>query len=98
MKNSVTDLKTPSKLETKKYNEAKKEHKNENLSIAFRKNLADNIEILENMEHNNPYVQQVNNYKNASPAAILYTPQQIHDIKRFCIGNKVKLSTSVTCT
>ena len=83
-------------IRNKKYNEAKKEHLRENPSITFRKNLADHIQVLENMVHNHPYVQQVINFKNASPAVILYTAQQIHDIKHFCIGNKVVLGVDKT--
>ena len=62
----------------------------------YKKNLADNVQILENMVHSHPFVQQVINYKDASPAAIVYTSNQINDVRRFCLKGGVVLGVDKT--
>ena len=45
-----------------KYKEQRKERSTQGLPI-YSQNLADNVQVLENMVHQHPYVQQVINYK-----------------------------------
>jgi hypothetical protein len=73
-------------IRNKKCYEKRREHLKENPST-FRKNFADNVQLLENMTHTHKgYVRQVIKYSDASPSAILYTDHQINDVKRFCAG------------
>lgn len=46
-------------------------------------NFADNIQVVENILHSNPFVQQVINFKSKVPSVICYLPDQIQDMKRF---------------
>ena len=62
----------------------------------YTKNLADNIQMLENMPHTHSFVQQVVNYKEASPAVIIFTSRQISDIRRFCVINGSVLGVDKT--
>ena len=78
-----------------KYKEQRKERSAQGLPI-YRQNLADNVQVLENMVHQHPYVQQVINYKGASPSVILYTEDQIQDIKRLCSQGTVILGVDKT--
>ena len=48
------------------------------------------------MVHQHPYVQQVINYKGASPAVILYKEDKIQDIKRLCSQGTVTLGVDKT--
>ena len=47
-------------------------------------NFADNIQVVENILHSNPFVQQFINFKSKVPSVICYLPDQIQDMKRFC--------------
>lgn len=47
-------------------------------------NFADNIQVVENILHSNPFVQQVINFKSKVPSVICYLPDQIQDMKIFC--------------
>ena len=48
------------------------------------KNIADHIVCVENMTQNHEFVRAVQHVKDSTPSVILYTDQQIVDIKRFC--------------
>ena len=48
------------------------------------KNIADHIVCVENMTQNHEFVRAVQHVKDSTPNVILYTDQQIVDIKRFC--------------
>ena len=82
-------------VKNKKYYEKRKENMQKS-SSSYTRNLADNIQMLENMVHTHPFVQQVINYKDASPAVIVFTPRQINDIRRFCVLNGSVLGVDKT--
>ena len=65
-------------------------------SSLYTKNLADKIQMLENMAHTHLFVQQVVNYKEASPAVIIFTSRQISDIRRLCVINGSVLGVNKT--
>ena len=48
------------------------------------------------MVYSHPFVQQVINYKDASPAAIVYTSNQLNDVRRFCVKGGVVLGVNKT--
>ena len=60
------------------------QNKRERGDEVSRKNQADHIMHVENMVHEHPFVQEVIHLKGFPPSVILYTEQQIQDIKRFC--------------
>lgn len=49
-----------------------------------RGNLADHVQHVENLAHTHPFIQQVSHSKEKVPKVILYTQEQIEDIKRSC--------------
>ena len=51
-----------------------------------RKNTADDVQTLINMMNDHPYIQEVVQMKGKPPMAILYTDDQLKDLKNFCIG------------
>ena len=58
--------------------------KKNNPSSFARKNAADHIMCVENMAQEHDFVRVVFHVKGISPCVIVYTEQQIKDIKRFC--------------
>ena len=58
--------------------------KKTNPSSFARKNAADHIMSIENMAQEHDFVRAVVHVKGIAPCVILYTEQQIKDIKRFC--------------
>ena len=58
--------------------------KKTNPSSFARKNAADHIMSIQNMAQEYDFVRAVVHVKGISPCVILYTEQQIKDIKRFC--------------
>jgi hypothetical protein len=54
-----------------------------------RKN-ADDVQTLINMMNDNPYIQEIVQMKGKPPMVILYTDDQLKDMKNFCIGHGSK--------
>ena len=52
-----------------------------------RKNTVDNVQTLTNMMNDHPYIQEVVQMKGKPPMTILYTDDQLQDVKKFCIGH-----------
>ena len=70
-------------VENTKYRQAKKEQP----AGGRRGNFADHIMSVENMLHTNPFVQLVLQAKEKVPCIILYTEEQLQDIRRFCCSS-----------
>ena len=66
-----------------KYRQAKKQRP----AGGRRGNFADHIMSVENMLHANPFVQLVMQAKEKVPCIILYTEEQLQNIRRFCCSS-----------
>ena len=70
-----------------KYNEKKKRER-EHEGEVYRANLADHLQNLETMvKTDGSFVRCVKLSENRVPAAVLYSDQQLEDIKRFCFSS-----------
>ena len=77
---SITGPRDVKQIRNKKHTDKKK-----NLPTSGNiLNFADNIQVVENIVHSNPFVQQVINFKSKVPSVICYLPDQIQDMSRFC--------------
>ena len=65
------------------YNAKYRQQTKDNPGVS-RGNFADHIKGAEDLVNTCPFVQSVNHVKNKIPSCILYTDEQIEDIKRFC--------------
>ena len=52
----------------------------------YRKNTADDVQVLINMMNDNPYLQEIVQMKGKPPMVILYDDDQLKDLKNFCVG------------
>ena len=64
--------------------------KQKRVHTANRKNTADDVQTLINMMNDNPYIQEIIQMKGKPPMVILYTDDQLKDVKNFCIGHGSK--------
>ena len=96
MNNNSSELHRPSNLkqvQNKKYNDTRKQRKNTMPSTVTGNTLADNFQHINNILHTHPFVQHTFESKHHVPAVILYIPEQIQDIRRFCCSRPVGLTT-----
>lgn len=63
-----------------------------------RKNTADDVQTVINMMNDNPFIQEIVQMKGKPPMVILYTEDQLKDVRNFCIahGNKSILGVDRT--
>jgi hypothetical protein len=60
-------------------------HKQRAPDHANRKNNADDVQTIMNMMNNHPFIQEIVQTKGKPPMVILYTEEQIKDVKKFCV-------------
>ena len=68
------------KDKSQKYRQTKKESGDN-----YKRNFADKIQHLENLVNSHPFVQSILHSKDKVPSIILYTDEQLVDIRRCCI-------------
>ena len=64
--------------------------KEQRLPATNRKNTADDVQTLINMMNDNPYIQEIVQMKGKPPMVILYTDDQLKDLRNFCLGHGSK--------
>ena len=96
LKNKYDELTRPTGLQ--QLRDKKKYEKNKLKSVQYnRSNVAINVQILENLvTHNHLYVRSVIRTNNKSPGIILYTDDQIRDLKILCCTGRAILGVDKT--
>ena len=78
-----------SAVSDKKYYDKKKDK----LPHTHQKNIADHFQHINNIVHTHPLVRDVIYSKDHVPSIILYTDEQIKDVKRFCASDNTAETT-----
>ena len=97
MKKKYDEVTRPSSIQQirakKRYDKAK----NDDCSMGHTKNVADNIQQLENMvTHNHSYVRAIVRTNGKTPVTILYNDEQLYDIKNICCTGQAVLGVDKT--
>ena len=90
------DMRPQDRIQIKNFKYRENKKLNSLSNIGSNRNFADNVVGLENMCYTHPFVQSVIHNADTGPSAILYIPEQIKDIKRFCIKDGQVLSFDKT--
>ena len=63
-----------------------------------RKNTADDVQTIMNMMNDHPFIQEIVQIKGKPPMVILYTEDQLKDVRNFCVKHKEKTVLGVDRT
>ena len=67
-------------VQNKKYYQRRKERESQNKTVNYRSNFSDNVQVVENLVHKHPFVQQVIHTKDKVP-----TVSNMLDLERYCV-------------
>jgi hypothetical protein len=62
---------------------------------ANRKNNADDVQTIMNMMNDHPFIQEIVQTKGKPPMVIVYTEEQVKDVKNFCVTRKDSSMNSI---